>query len=33
MLSLAYYPEGSYTYWFSDMKPVSKYIFMWPWVS
>lgn len=30
---LAYYPEGNYWYWFSDLKPVSKYIFMWPWIA
>ncbi len=30
---LAYYPGNPYIYWFTDMKPVSKYIFMWPWVA
>ena len=30
---LAYYPGGIYYYWFTNMKPVSKYIFMWPWVA
>ena len=30
---LAYYPEGNYWYWFADLKPVSKYVFMWPWVA
>lgn len=30
---LAHYPFGSYYYWFTDMKPVSKYVFMWPWVA
>ncbi len=30
---LADYPEGMYSYWFSDLAPVSKYIFMWPWVA
>jgi hypothetical protein len=30
---LAYYPGNPYYYWFTDMKPVSRYIFMWPWVA
>lgn len=30
---LAHYPGGSYYYWFTGMKPVSKYVFMWPWVA
>jgi hypothetical protein len=30
---LAHYPEGVYSYWFSGLRPVSKYIFMWPWVA
>lgn len=30
---LAHYPAGTYYYWFSGMKPVSKYVFMWPWVA
>ena len=30
---LAHYPFGSYYYWFTDMRPVSKYVFMWPWVA
>jgi hypothetical protein len=30
---LAHYPAGSYYYWFSGMKPVGKYIYMWPWVA
>jgi hypothetical protein len=27
------YPGGIYTYWFTDLKPVSKFIYMWPWVA
>lgn len=30
---LAHYPGGTYSYWFADMEPVSKYVFMWPWVA
>ncbi len=32
---LALYPGGGsiYTYFFSGMKPVSRYVFMWPWVA
>lgn len=30
---LADYPSGTYYYWFTGMKPVSKYTFMWPWVA
>jgi uncharacterized membrane protein (DUF441 family) len=30
---LAAYPGDTYLYWFADMKPVSKYVFMWPWVA
>lgn len=32
---LAIYPGGGsiYTYFFSEMKPVSRYVFMWPWVA
>lgn len=30
---LAYYPGGTYLYWPTKMKPVSKYIYMWPWVA
>jgi hypothetical protein len=30
---LAHYPVGNYYYWFSEMKPVGKYIYMWPWVA
>lgn len=30
---LAHYPVGSYYYWFTDMEPVSKFVFMWPWVA
>jgi len=32
-VTLAYYPEGTYAYWFSGLQPASKYIFMWPWVA
>jgi hypothetical protein len=30
---LAHYPLGGYYYWFTEMKPVSGYIYMWPWVA
>ena len=30
---LAHYPAGTYSYWFTEMAPVSKYVFMWPWVA
>jgi hypothetical protein len=30
---LAHYPAGCYWYWFTDLRPVSKYVFMWPWVA
>jgi hypothetical protein len=30
---LAFYPRGVYYYWFTDLKPVSKYLFMYPWVA
>ncbi len=30
---LAYYPIGNYLYWYTDLKPVSKYVYMWPWVA
>jgi hypothetical protein len=30
---LANYPGGRYYYWFTDMKPVSQYTFMYPWVA
>jgi hypothetical protein len=30
---LAYYPSGNYYYWYSDLQPVSKYVYMWPWVA
>jgi|LGVF01.1.fsa_nt_gb hypothetical protein len=32
-VKLAYYPGGTYFYWFTDMAPVSNYVFMWPWVA
>jgi hypothetical protein len=32
-VSLAYYPGDPYMYWFTGMRPVSKYIYMWPWVA
>lgn len=30
---LAHYPGGIYYHWFTGMPPVSRYIFMWPWVA
>lgn len=27
------YPGGVYNYWFSGLKPVSRYAYMWPWVA
>ncbi len=31
---LAHYPSGgNYHYWFTGLKPVSKYVYMWPWVA
>lgn len=30
---LGYYPDGNYWYWFTGMKPVSKYVYLWPWVA
>ncbi len=30
---LAHYPDFSYLYWFTRMNPVSKYLFLWPWVA
>jgi len=30
---LAYYPGGTYMHWPTKMKPVSKYIYMWPWIA
>ena len=30
---LGHYPAGTYYYWFTEMKPISKYIFLWPWVA
>jgi hypothetical protein len=32
-VKLGYYPEGSYYYFFTGMQPVSKYIYLWPWVA
>ena len=32
-VKLAVYPGSIYPYWFTGMQPVSKYIFMWPWVA
>jgi hypothetical protein len=32
-VKLAIYPGSTYTYWFTEMRPVSKYLFMWPWVA
>ena len=28
---LAHYPGSGYTLWFTDMKPVARFIYMWPW--
>ena len=30
-VKLGYYPAGLYNYWLSDFKPLSKYLFLWPW--
>lgn len=30
---LIHYPDGTYTYWFTNIPPASRYIFMWPWVA
>jgi hypothetical protein len=30
---LAYYPGNPYMYWFTNLKPVSKYVYFWPWVA
>lgn len=30
---LADYPNGIYSYWFTGLKPATKYIFLWPWVA
>lgn len=30
---LGYYPDGTYYYWFTEMRPVSRYVFLWPWVA
>jgi hypothetical protein len=30
---LASYPGAQYHYWFTEMRPVSRYIVMWPWVA
>jgi hypothetical protein len=27
------YPDDIYAYWFTNLKPASKYIFMYPWVA
>lgn len=32
-VSLIDYPEGLYAYWYTGLKPVSKYMFMFPWVA
>ena len=28
---LAHYPGSGYTLWFTDMKPVARFIYFWPW--
>lgn len=30
---LADYPTGIYSYWFTDLHPASRYLFLWPWVA
>ena len=30
---LADYPTGIYSYWFTDLQPASKYLFLWPWTA
>ena len=30
---LADYPTGIYSYWFTDLAPASRYLFLWPWVA
>jgi hypothetical protein len=30
---LADYPNGLYSYWFTGLKPATKYTFLWPWVA
>jgi len=30
---LADYPNGIYSYWFTGLKPATKYTFLWPWVA
>nr|HPQ39210.1 hypothetical protein [bacterium] len=32
-VQLAYYPGGTYTYWYCDLKPVDGCLFMWPWIA
>ena len=32
-VSLGYYPGNIYPYFFTDLKAVSRYYFMWPWVA
>lgn len=32
-VQLALYPYGSYEYWFTEMKPIAGYTYMWPWVA
>ena len=32
-VALGYYPGNPIMYWFTGMKPVSRYTFMWPWVA
>jgi hypothetical protein len=32
-VKLAIYPAAIYFHWFTDLKPVSKYLFMFPWVA
>jgi hypothetical protein len=32
-VSLGYYPGNPIIYWFTGMRPVSRYIVMWPWIA
>ncbi len=32
-VQVALYPYGGYEYWYTEMKPVAGYTYMWPWVA
>ncbi len=32
-IKFALYPVGGYHYWFTQLPPVSRYLYMWPWVA